>query len=452
MNLPELFVKRVKEELGEVEALQLCDALDGDVAVSVRYNPFKVNDIPSENPIGWSRWGRYLDSRPSFTLDSDFHAGAYYVQEASSQFVGHILSSEPTQGYKILDMCAAPGGKSTLYSTLVGADGLVLSNDIDKGRVSVLADNVRKWGVGNVLVSCNKPSQIAKAKSWFDVVAVDAPCSGEGMFRRGDMARGEWSENAVKLCAERQKEILESAWSALRAGGVLIYSTCTFNRDENEEVLEWFNSRFEDETAPYDSVNIDDSWGVTCGRVGDFQTFRFYPHLTKGEGLFVGVARKASEQRVKRATLKSERKVMTQADKASVKECERWVLNGEDVRFSIIADKIYLHSAALWEDIRSLSESLNIIYSGVAMGQIFKGKLKPDHALALYHNLNRDNISCVEVGDEDILIYLRKMSLDATLFSEGLNLVTSRGKALGFAKRIGARVNNMYPNSLRILK
>ncbi len=455
INLPESFVRRVIADMGEEQAQSLFCALEEDTPTAIRYNPYKCGDTPIDNPIGWSRWGQYLDSRPSFTTDSDFHAGLYYVQEASSQFVGHILSSEDTKGATLLDMCAAPGGKTTLYSTLVGEDGVVLANDVDKGRVAVLADNVRKWGIGNVAVSCNQPSQIAQAQGWFDIVAVDAPCSGEGMFRRGDRAREEWSEGAVNICAERQREILESAIEALGQGGVLIYSTCTFNNVENEGVLEWLLSEYEEQIEPYQEVVIDENWGVVTGRVGAFQTFRFYPHRAKGEGLFVAVARKAAPamgKSVKRGRLKSKRKVMLPLDRASVKECERWVKEPAKVRFSMIGDKIYLHSAAMWEDIRTLSESLNIIYSGVAMGQIFKGKLKPDHALALYYNLNIDNISSAQVEEDDVLNYLRKSNLDATLFSEGINLILSKGSAVGFVKRVGGRVNNLYPNSLRILK
>ncbi len=452
IDLPESFVKRIKSDLGEVEAAQLCAALDGNAPISIRYNPLKCSDIPHDKQIGWSQFGHYLESRPSFTLDSDFHAGLYYVQEASSQFIGHILSDEETLGAKVLDMCAAPGGKTTLYSTLVGADGLVVANDIDKGRVAVLADNVRKWGVGNTLVSCNQPQQIAQAKGWFDIVAVDAPCSGEGMFRRGDIAREEWSENSVNICAQRQKEILESAWQTLRPGGVMIYSTCTFNHTENEGVLEWFDSEYSEQTDSYQDVTIEDSWGIVAGRVGDFQTFRFYPHRAKGEGLFVSVVRKSSDSKCKKANLKSRKKIMTQLDRASTKECEKWVKNPKSLHFSLIADRVYMHPQSCWEDIRILSESLNIIYSGVAMGQIFKGKLKPDYALALYYNLNRENISCVEVGDDDVLNYLRKTTIEHNQFSEGINLVVARGAAVGFVKRIGARVNNLYSNSLRILR
>ena len=222
MTLPAKFVERVLRDLGGTEGAALCAALDAEPPVSVRLNPAKTgaDTLPAGPDAGlpvpeaaglpalaiagrvpWSRDGRYLAVRPSFTLDPDFHAGAYYVQEASSQFVGHLLAAVRTEGARILDLCAAPGGKTTLYASLAGPDGLVVANEIDRRRASVLADNVRKWGTGNVAVTTCEPRALGDFEAWFDVVAVDAPCSGEGMFRKDPDARGEWSEGNVKQCA-----------------------------------------------------------------------------------------------------------------------------------------------------------------------------------------------------------------------------------------------------------
>ena len=236
--IPEKFIERINVDLGEEQAAALCQALDGESPTSIRFNPYKIGKKPQGCGVPWNKYGMYLDQRPQFTFDTDFHAGVYYVQEAGSQFVGHLLEGMNMEGKRVLDMCASPGGKTTLYSSLVGLDGLVLANEIDKRRANILADNVRRWGLGNVVVSSNPPKHIANFKCWFDVVAVDAPCSGEGMFRKSDEAREEWNESNVKMCATRQGEILREAWQSLRAGGVLIYSTCTFNKLENEGVLE----------------------------------------------------------------------------------------------------------------------------------------------------------------------------------------------------------------------
>ncbi|MFI3286171.1 MAG: rRNA cytosine-C5-methylase [Rikenellaceae bacterium] len=454
MILPQPFIERVIEDLGMADANALLESLALESPTSIRLNPFKVKAPIEQRPIGWSRYGFYLEERPSFTLDSDFHAGAYYVQEASSQFVGHILSKRNIEGLRVLDICAAPGGKSTLYSTLVGLEGLVVANEINRSRAAVLADNVRKWGLGNIVVCNNRSEHLSQFESWFDIVAVDAPCSGEGMFRKSkEGAVKEWSEAAVSMCAERQIDILENVWRSLKPNGTLIYSTCTFNRVENEQLLEHFLMEHGDEVAPYESVECDDSWGVVCGNVGPFQTFRFFPHLVEGEGLFVAVATKSYDAGGKMRQPKSRKKIFSTLDKSSLAEVSHWVLQPELMTFLNVADSlIYGYYRAQVDAVKSLAESLTTIYSGVAIGQIFKGRLKPDPALALFHDLNREQLRVVELDNVDILSYLRKQELPVKLFDEGINAVAAHGHVVGFVKRIGGRVNNLYPNSLRILK
>ncbi len=453
MSLPQQFMQRVERDLGAEQAQALFDALSLSSPTSIRLNPYKASKPSGGKSIGWSKYGFYLDQRPSFTLDSDFHAGAYYVQEASSQFVGHILSHRDVEGARVLDMCAAPGGKSTLYSTLVGLEGLVVANEINRSRAQVLADNARKWGLGNIVVCNNRPEHLAQFESWFDVVAVDAPCSGEGMFRKMDGAIEQWSEDNVALCAARQSEILDNAWLSLKAGGVLLYSTCTYNTIENEGVLERFTQEYGDAVAEYDRVECDPQWGVVQGRVGAFQTFRFFPHLTQGEGLFVAVAVKSYDAGGKIRQPRSRKKIFSPLDRNALKELSRWVKQPELMSFAMVADvAIYGYYRAQAEAVKSLAESLTTIYSGVAMGQLFKGQLKPDAALALFHDLSLDVVNVVELDNSDILSYLRKQDVAAELFDEGINVVAANGYTIGFAKRIGRRVNNLYPNSLRILK
>lgn len=451
--LPAKFVERVLRELGPDEGGALCRALTGEPSVSVRLNAAKGLAAPSGRPIGWSTGGYWLDARPSFTLDPDFHAGRYYVQEASSQFVGHIVAAcGGIRGGRVLDLCAAPGGKTTLYSTLAGRGGLVVANEIVRNRAAVLADNVRKWGVGNVAVTVNDPSQVARLEGWFDAVAVDAPCSGEGMFRKDPDARGEWSEGNVKQCAARQDEILREAWRALRPGGTLVYSTCTFNRDEDEGALERMAAWAGDEIAESEETAVEDAWGIVCGRVGAFRTFRFYPHRTCGEGFFAAVARKSFDAGGRVRAPKARRTVFAAVDRKTAGELARWVRNPGGMRFAAVADTCYAWYAAQADAVRTLSEALPVIYSGVALGQVFKGVLKPDPALAFFDGLNRGALPAAELDDEETLRFLRRQDIAAGGLAEGMNLVCSRGRALGFAKRIGARVNNLYPNSLRIIK
>ena len=357
MTLPEKFAARVLSELGPEEGAALCAALDTEPPVSVRLNPAKCagaaepgavqdgtgaapggygspqgssgTDVPAPLPVlqnadgrvPWCADGYYLAVRPQFTFDSDFHAGAYYVQEASSQFVGRLMGGEGVAGKRILDLCAAPGGKTTLYASLAGPDGLVVANEIDRRRAQVLADNVRKWGTGNVAVTTCEPRQLGDFEAWFDMVAVDAPCSGEGMFRKDAQARAEWSEGNVKLCAARQDGILREAWRALKPGGRLIYSTCTFNRDEDEGALERMLAWAGDEVAEAEDMAVDGAWGIVCGRVGAFRTYRFYPYRARGEGFFAAVACKAYDAGGRCRTPKARRTVFAQVDKASAAEC-----------------------------------------------------------------------------------------------------------------------------------
>ncbi len=457
MTLPAKFVERVLSDLGEEEGRALCAALDGVPPVSVRVNPVKAapGALPALEIAGQVPWccdGRYLAVRPSFTLDPDFHAGAYYVQEASSQFVGHLLGGVRTAGARILDLCAAPGGKTTLYASLAGPGGLVVANEIDRRRAAVLADNVRKWGTGNVAVTTCEPRMLGDFEAWFDIVAVDAPCSGEGMFRKDGEARGEWSEGNVKLCAARQDGILREAWRALRPGGTLVYSTCTFNRDEDEGSLERMLAWAGDEVAESEEIAVEDAWGVVCGRVGAFRTFRFYPHRACGEGFFAAVARKSFDAGGRVRTPRTRRTVFAAADRKTVAELARWVREPDRMCFAQVADTFYAWYAAQADAVRALSEALPVIYSGVAMGQVFKGTLKPDPALAFFDGLCREAVPVAELDEAETLRFLRRQDVAAGEMAEGMNLVCSRGRALGFAKRIGARVNNMYPNSLRIIK
>lgn len=452
--LPAKFVSRLCMELGEAEGRALCEVLDArEQPTAVRLNPFKGGARFGGEPVGWSRWGLFLDERPSFTADPAFHAGSYYVQEAGSQFVGHILERTGIGDGRILDMCAAPGGKTTLYSSLAGERGLVVANEPVRNRASVLADNVRKWGVGNTVVACNFPSAFAVCEEMFDVVAVDAPCSGEGMFRKDDRAREEWSESNVNMCAARQLEILNDAWLALKPGGVLLYSTCTFNRTENEGVLARFSAQHEGGLAAAEEVACRGDWGIVEGREGLFQTFRFYPHRTRTEGFFAAVARKCGgATKPARQPARSRRTILTEVGGTVRSELSRWFDSPAELSFAVIGDDMYAFRREHFDEVRFLSERLNVIYSGVGAGRLFGGRLKPEHSLAMYAGLDCRAVAVAELSRGDALRYLRKEPFDLSALAEGMNLIRCEGSAIGFAKRIGGRCNNLYPNSLRILK
>ena len=455
-QLPEKFVATLTAELGAEECQALCAALDTPATVAIRLHPDKPSmAADGARPIAWSDGGYYLDERPSFTTDPAFHAGAYYVQEPSSQFVGYLLRPiiERTPRLRLLDLCAAPGGKSTLYSSLVGCDGLVVANEINRQRAAVLADNVRKWGVGNVAVTNNDPAHFAGFEQWFDVVAVDAPCSGEGMFRKTPEARDEWNDGSAAMCADRQLKILQDIWPTLRADGTIIYSTCTFNRTEDEGLLERFSEWVgEDELEAAGEVVVGDDWGIVCSRIGVWQTFRFMPHRAEGEGFFAAIARKSSNAGGKSRNPKSRKTIFSAPDKKSVNELERWVKEPKQMKWTAINDTYYGYYASHADDMRVLAESMTVIHSGVCMGQIFKGKLKPEHSLAMFTSLNTSAIPTVEVSREMALDYLRRGDIGVTeQMVEGINLLCYEGLPLGWIKRVGNRSNNLYPNSLRIL-
>ena len=490
MTLPEKFAARVLSELGPEEGAALCAALDTEPPVSVRLNPAKCagaaepgavqdgtgaapggygspqgssgTDVPAPLPVlqnadgrvPWCADGYYLAVRPQFTFDSDFHAGAYYVQEASSQFVGRLMGGEGVAGKRILDLCAAPGGKTTLYASLAGPDGLVVANEIDRRRAQVLADNVRKWGTGNVAVTTCEPRQLGDFEAWFDMVAVDAPCSGEGMFRKDAQARAEWSEGNVKLCAARQDGILREAWRALKPGGRLIYSTCTFNRDEDEGALERMLAWAGDEVAEAEDMAVDGAWGIVCGRVGAFRTYRFYPYRARGEGFFAAVACKAYDAGGRCRTPKARRTVFAQVDKASAAELRPLGAHaGADVlrgggRYLL---RILRRAGRGREGARrSAARDL----CGRGDGAVLQGKrFSPIRRWRSSDGLNREAVSAAELDEAQALCYLRRQEVAAGAFAEGVNLVCARGGGRsGFAKRIGNRVNNMYPNTLRIIK
>lgn len=448
---PKQFEDSVAEMLGAPEGRLLLDALDAEPVVSVRFNPFKNREKPQGDPVPWNRYGFYLPQRPAFTLDPLLHAGAYYVQEASSMFVEHLYRQcvgEGRERVRLLDLCAAPGGKATLYSTLVGADGLVVANETVRQRAAVLADNVRRWGIGNVAVSCNDASHFAPYKHWFDVLAVDAPCSGEGMFRKNRDARAEWSPAGVELCAARQRRILADSWDALRPGGLLIYSTCTFNRAENEENIEWMARNYAVEAAP--EVELPAAWGVEKGCAAGIETFRLWPHKARGEGFFAAVMRK-EDGKINRKTPRARKQPLTEMNRHESAPLAPWTGQPELMKFGRAGESCYGYYRPQYQTVAALSEGLNIIYSGVCAGQIFNGKLRPDHALALFHDVVPAGAAEVGLALEQALDYLRKNDpRDLSPFAEGMNLLRYEGLPIGWLKRIGHRANTLLPNSFRI--
>jgi NOL1/NOP2/fmu family ribosome biogenesis protein len=299
-----------------------------------------------------------------------------------------------------------------------------------------------------VAVSCNEPAAFKAYRHFFDVLAVDAPCSGEGMFRKNPAARGEWSPANVELCAARQKRILADAWDTLRPGGILIYSTCTFNRRENEENVAWLAENFAVEPV---AIEIPPEWGVRRGEVGGIGTFRFWPHRARGEGFFAAAARKA-DGRLKREIPRARREPLVEVNRPESRPLAEWVVSPDEMRFARAGDNYYGFYRPVRHDVVALAGGLNIICSGVCMGQLFGGKLRPDHALALFCDLSRTRATNTALTLDEALDYLRKREFaDVTRLAEGLNLLTHDDLPMGWTKRIGHRTNTMLPNSFRIV-
>ncbi len=452
MTLPQKFKEINISRLGESEAELFFAALESPSPVSIRYNPLKGGDRAAHplrlRDVEWCSSAIYLESRPQFTLDPTFHGGVYYVQEASSTLLEcYITQAVKEQGseIRILDMCAAPGGKSTHISALI-PEGVVVANETIKARARILAENVTKWGIGNVIVTSSDSASFRELTGVFDVVVVDAPCSGEGMFRKDVNSRGEWSPESVALCSARSRRILANAYHSLKEGGMLIYSTCTFNREEDEETLEWLTENYEVENV---EISLPEECGVTKSTTCGIDGYKCYPHKVAGEGFFISAVRKCEGER-SIFNSKPPKPAYEALAKRELEGARQWIIGGEEYDMMKAFDSIYAIKSRDTELLNRLYRGVNIVYFGVDVGEFFKGKLKPAHALALFTHLNREMIPTVEVSLEDAQEYLRKGVIDHTQFEEGINLVSYNSTPIGFIKRISNRCNNLYPKEYRI--
>ena len=293
MNLPQAFIERTRQLLGETQYPLFEEALQTEVPVSIRPNRTKCDKSVEGEAIPWATSGMYLKNRPTFTFDPLFHAGCYYVQEASSMFVERVLREYVKEPVVMLDLCAAPGGKSTLCRSALPEGSLLVANEVMRNRSQILAENLVKWGHPEVIVTNNDPADFTDLTHLFDVILTDVPCSGEGMFRKDPVAVEEWSVENVDICWQRQRRILTDIWPSLKPGGLLIYSTCTFNSEEDEVNVAWIARELGAEIL---EVPTEEGWGITGNLIGkDFPVYRFMPHKTRGEGFFLAVLRKRPE-------------------------------------------------------------------------------------------------------------------------------------------------------------
>lgn len=438
LQFPDLFEERTREILGDEFEL-LKHALNEPTPVSIRLNSRMTDYQPSDKCVPWSSKGFYLGSRPLFTADPLFHAGAYYVQEASSMFVEELVRQLAPHSLQALDLCAAPGGKSTLLSEILPAQALLVSNEIVRSRSQILAENLIKWGNPSIVVSNNAPGDFQKLPSFFDLMVVDAPCSGEGMFRKDPAAISEWSIANVRNCAIRQKQVLTDAWDSLQTGGVLIYSTCTYNREENEETVRFVCDELGAELLPADISRFQ---GIVDSGYG----YRFYPHRIKGEGFFVAALRKTAP-----APFSNRPKADLRKNKLKESIYMKSNLISAD-NFSIFDDGEHLFAlpAHLVNEMLHLRDKLNCLVNGVQLATR-KGKdLIPAHQLALSKILNKETVSTCEVDYTNAINYLRKEAIFLSDSPAGYILICYNNQALGWVKNLGNRSNNLYPQHWRI--
>ena len=413
--------------------------------MSVRLNPLKKNERLAAAPrVPWSEWGRYLSDRPVFTLDPLFHAGSYYVQEASSMFLGQAMkqSVDLEKPLNVLDLCAAPGGKSTHLLSLLSRESLLVSNEAIRSRASILSENIQKWGYPNAIVTNNDPADFQGLRGFFDVMVVDAPCSGEGLFRKDPLAAEEWSPENVQLCCARQKRIVASAWDALREEGVLIYCTCTYNESENEGNLAWLKQNHD---VAFVKLSVDPSWGIEEVDQDGIIAYRFFPHKTKGEGFFISVIRKKESTR--QAVLKGKAAFGLPPGKVSDR-LKEWILG--PVSFFQFQDLVFFLPAFRTKEIEFALQHLRIVYAGTSLARVKHDKLIPEHALALSIDLNRQHFPGRAVAEADALRYLRRETIELEGADTGFTLLTFQGLPIGWANVLSNRVNNMYPQEWRI--
>lgn len=448
-------------------------ALDRPSPTSIRLNASKRVDAsllpaPVKAPVPWCTNAYYLENRPVFTLDPLFHAGCYYVQEASSMFLQTVVKQalcrldNPGEPIKALDLCAAPGGKTTLLMDSLPADSLLVANEIDHHRANILAENIIKWGSSSVVVTQAEAADFAKARLSFDLILTDVPCSGEGMFRKEPDAIADWSLENVKMCAERQRSILQDIWPTLRAGGCLIYSTCTYNRQEDEDNVQWIAQTLGADIlaiSASDQALFMKQNGVKPSYQEGLPAYHFFPHQVMGEGFFIALLQKHGTTSISgnKTSTYSDKKALKRTSQTDKKTPEQinlssWIDNAED--YSIIQSRPGFYRAfpkKYISTLLTLKEKMRIIHAGIGLGEE-KGKdFLPDISLALSTHLRRDSYPCCELNIEQALSYLRRESFALPEHTpKGLVLVTYHEYPLGWMKNLGSRANNMYPNEWRI--
>jgi 16S rRNA C967 or C1407 C5-methylase (RsmB/RsmF family)/NOL1/NOP2/fmu family ribosome biogenesis protein len=441
---PEDFRKRIKLQ-EYIDADALLQALEEPSPVSIRINPAKWNRKPLHSePVPWCKGGYYIDERPSFTFDPLFHSGCYYPQEASSMFLEQVFRQtvERKEYIRVLDLCGAPGGKSSHLSVLIGSKGLLVANEVIRSRAAILSENITKWGSGNTVVTNNDPVEFASLKGYFDVILVDAPCSGEGMFR-DPVAVREWSPDNALHCSKRQMRILKDIWPALKQNGILIYSTCTFNPSENEENVKWLTGKEEAECL---EVDISQFNNITDIYYQGITGYGFVPDKIKGEGFFISAIRKTEKSEGDK--IKKLHNPFKRLKTDDLLTANAWTVFSEE-NMVRSGDNIFSPACDI-NDYLILSRQLKIIKGGTMICSVKNTDFVPYHELALSAGLRKDAFCTTELDYNRAVAYLRRDSFILPDAPKGWQIVTYKGVNLGFVNNLGNRINNYYPVEWRI--
>ena len=453
MPLPAPFLQSLEGVVGYNKAAFEAVHASGETVTAIRVNPNKHPDqilFEHTSSVPWCPHGHYLEARPSFTLDPNFHAGAYYVQDASSMFLWQALANVVgvSNGQKVLDLCAAPGGKSTLLSTYFN-NGLVVSNEVIKQRASVLVENLSKWGASNTVVTNNDPVHFQSLPGFFDVMVVDAPCSGSGLFRKDPSAIEGWSIDLVTLCAQRQQRILADALPALAEGGVLIYATCSYDPHEDEMIADWLVNEM---GLTPQAINVDPTFGIieTKANISGAPGYRFYPNHVKGEGFFIAAFKKEKSLPAAYTPFKNKEAVLEKLTKKIQEQLVQHIALDNNTATFLQSGMIKAIPAVFEASILQLASQLYIKKAGVSVGEIKGQDFIPAHELAVSY-FPLDTFNKVDLDKEQALSYLRRADFNCT-GQKGWSLMRYNGLGLGWAKILPNRINNYYPQEWRILK
>ena len=427
--LPQEFLNRIQKQLGE-EYPAFLETLERPRAVALRFNPLKGEkpELPFvKEPVPWEPMGYYYDPDARPGLHPYHEAGVYYLQEASAMSAVALLDPQP--GERVCDLCAAPGGKTTQIAGRMMGEGFLLCNEINPKRARILGQNIERMGVANALVTNEHPQRLAeKYAGFFDRVLIDAPCSGEGMFRKEESAVTDWSQETVEMCARRQAEILHSGAKLLKSGGWLVYSTCTFAPEENELAIE----KFLDAHPEFVREPVDAPWFTPAGE----GAFRLWPHKLLGEGHFAAVLRKTGEE---------ESCVKPMDGQKLPKE---WNDFAKCLKIQLPAGKALLFGSSLYwipEEMPDIHR-IKVVRPGLELGELKKNRFEPAHALALWLK-KCENIQNFPAQSEEIRKFMAGEVIPGQV--RGWCLITADGYSIGWGKGDGNTIKNHYPKGLR---